>query len=141
MSTGANLALRAYLITWLKADAALAAIVGTRVWEVAPHESDAAFAYPFLLVRPSMINDDTHSERGARHDVKIYVEGDKSGTKQGDEIFALVRDRIHAIALPAALTGNQLATIIWQDEDIAIAEDGKRYAGLQRWTATTEATA
>lgn len=140
MSTNPTQALRAATITRLLANATVTGLVGTRIWEVAPHEGDPLFAYPFLLVRGQRSNDDTHSERGSVVELRIHVEGEKAGTKEGETIFAAVLDSLRAWARPAALSGHTLANLVFMTEAVVMAEDSKRYAGLQVWRAVTEET-
>lgn len=138
MSSNPTLAFRVAAITRLLADATVAGFVGTRVWDTPPPESDPHFAYPFLLVSARQMNDDTHSERGATLTIMIHVEGEKGGRKQGEEIFAAVLDSFRSWPRPAALSGHSLANLVFTDEAVVMAEDGKRYAGLQQWRGVTE---
>lgn len=136
--------LRAWMIAQIKADAACqATALGAtpRVFNRVPNEGAASSpAFPFLIVEHTNTRPfETADSFGEEHEVTVFVEGEYFGDLEGEAIFKSTR-RLFRDAGPVVLSTNRLVNLEWVNEDVAGAESGKRYYGLQRWRAVTEET-
>lgn len=142
MTTSPSTALRAAMITALKADAGVqaTALGGTpRVLNRAPPGT----TLPFLRIASSFVawdctGTEADEERGGEHAISLFIEGEQFGDKEGEAIFEATRRFLRSWA--PTLSGHRLVNIVFEGEEVGPSEDLQRYFGLQRWRAVTEET-
>jgi len=132
--------LRAAIIARLKADTGVRATAlgsAPRIFNRAPPEGDPRSAFPYLVVREDLNAWDTDSDRGAVHDVEIFVLGEGEGDREGEAILFAVRKSLRDWS-PAPFSTARLINIVFRTQGVRAEEGGRRYNGLQRWRAVTE---
>lgn len=140
----ATTAIRAAIIAQLKADSAVAALVGGRVHNVMPGANEPGGASPLIGVtvkeRP---NRSSGNPTGAELEVNVRVLGSNyRGQEEGELILGAVRRCLEAWIAGAghdgvALAGHTLANLEFTFGDVEAEDDGRSYAGLQTWRAVT----
>lgn len=134
--TSASTELRARIIAAIKADAGVqATALGAtpRVHNRVPPDTPK----PYLVVRTPKRPWNTTTEFGAEVEVNFHLHGTFEGDEEGEAIFDAL-DRLFRTWAPRAFSAHHLVELTCKFEDVASAEDGKDYFGVQRWSALTE---
>lgn len=119
----------------LAGDAALTAMVGSRILDHAP----ANVAFPYLTFgRTSLYDWSTGTEIGTEHLFTIHVWSKAKGKKETLDLMELVKARLHDGGL--ALAGHRLVNLRLEFAEARHDEDLAVHHGLLRFRAVTEPT-
>ncbi|MEJ8573124.1 DUF3168 domain-containing protein [Microbaculum marinum] len=129
----AALALQAALFAALKADAPLAALVGTAVYDGAPQ--DGGFPHVTLADLASLDHSDTGGD-GEEHFATFLVWSRDGGRRQALEILGAMTAVLDEAAL--SLTGHSLIDLRVERTEARRQSDGRTWRGLMRLRAVTE---
>ncbi|MEI4486595.1 DUF3168 domain-containing protein [Frigidibacter sp. MR17.14] len=100
MSLGASAALQAAVYQHLAADPALAALVGTRIFDAVP---PATVTGTYVSLGPEDVREAAdRSGPGARHDFTVSVVTDEAGFSLAKEVAVAISDRLDNAALALA---------------------------------------
>ena len=117
----------------LAANGALAAMVGTRVFDHAP--ANAAFPY-ITFGRTSVYDWSTGTESGTEQLFTLHVWSKAKGKKEALEIMELARGTLHDAALE--LDGHSLVNLRLEFSEARYDDRNEAYHGLLRFRAVTE---
>lgn len=131
----ATLALRQALVTHLKANAALALMVGARIYDHVPERE----TFPYVSIRDEVREWDTGSDRGKEHRLEINCWSRAEGRRESELVLHLVETAMRDAAL--SLTGGHRLVNLQFEMGAVIREDGgQTYFGYARFRAVTEET-
>jgi hypothetical protein len=131
----ADLALQKALHARLAGDAALAALVGARIYDNPP--DDAGF--PYLTLGENARRDwSTGESRGAEHFLSLHAFSRRGGRSEAKAVLAAVAGALDEAAL--TLEGHALINLQWQDSETRREADGRSWRGTIRFRAVTEET-
>jgi hypothetical protein len=117
----------------LGADAALAALIGARIFDHAP----ANVAFPYITFgRTSFYDWSTGTESGAEQLFTLHVWSKEKGKQQTLQIMEIARARLHDAAL--TLDEHHLVNLRLEFSEARYDEDLSVYHGLLRFRAVTE---
>ncbi|RLP25304.1 DUF3168 domain-containing protein [Mesorhizobium sp. YM1C-6-2] len=117
----------------LGANAALTALVGTRILDHAP----ANVAFPYITFgRTSVYDWSTGTESGAEQLFTLHVWSKAKGKKEALEIMDLVRGTLHDAALE--LEGHNLVNLRLEFSEARYDDRNEAHHGLLRFRAVTE---
>lgn len=125
-------ALQKALVAALKADAALAAVLGGRVWDQAPEAAE----FPHLLVGRCESRPLAADGGGVEQALTLTTVSRFAGTEEARAVAAAVRARLHEGALEA--DGVRTVTLRVTFSDVFRAGDGRRTYAVVRVRAVTE---
>lgn len=127
-------ALQKALITHLRADAALQALLGdpTRIWDAAPRGA----GYPHLLFGRCESRPVGADGCGVEHVLTLRCASRFDGTEEAKAICAAVRAAVHEASLEA--DGVRIVSIRTVFADVFRSSDQKRIWGVVRVRAVTE---
>ncbi len=127
-------ALQRALITHLRADASLQALLGdpARIWDEVPRGS----GYPHLVIGRSESRPVAADECGVEHQLSLRCASRFGGTEEAKAICAAVRAAVHETALEA--DGVRTVSIRATYADVFRSSDLKRVWGVVRIRAVTE---
>ena len=117
----------------LGASAALAALVGTRVFDHAP--ANAAFPY-ITFGRTSLYDWSTGTESGTEQLFTLHVWSKAKGKKEALEIMELARGTLHDAALE--LEGHELVNLRLEFSEARYDDRNEAHHGLLRFRAVVE---
>ena len=117
----------------LGANVALAALVGTRIFDHAP--ANAAFPY-ITFGRTSVYDWSTGTENGAEQLFTVHVWSKGKGKKEVLEIMELARSTLHDASLD--LEGYQLVNMRLEFSEARYDDRNEAHHGLLRFRAVTE---
>ena len=117
----------------LAANGALAAMVGTRVFDHAP--ANAAFPY-ITFGRTSVYDWSTGTESGTEQLFTLHVWSKAKGKKEALEIMELARGTLHDAALE--LEGHKLVNLRLEFSEARYDDRNEAHHGLLRFRAVTE---
>ena len=117
----------------LGANATLAALVGTRVFDHAP--ANAAFPY-ITFGRTSVYDWSTGTESGTEHLFTLHVWSKAKGKKEALEIMELARGTLHDAALE--LEGHKLVNLRLEFSEARYDDRNEAHHGLLRFRAVVE---
>jgi Protein of unknown function (DUF3168) len=117
----------------LGANVALAALVGTRIFDHAP--ANAAFPY-ITFGRTSVYDWSTGTENGAEQLFTVHVWSKGKGKKEVLEIMELARSTLHDTSLD--LEGYQLVNMRLEFSEARYDDRNEAHHGLLRFRAVTE---
>ena len=117
----------------LAANGALAAMVGTRVFDHAP--ANAAFPY-ITFGRTSVYDWSTGTESGTEQLFTLHVWSKAKGKKEALEIMELARATLHDAALE--LEGHKLVNLRLEFSEARYDDRNEAHHGLLRFRAVTE---
>ena len=117
----------------LGANAALAALVGTRVFDHAP--ANAAFPY-ITFGRTSVYDWSTGTESGTEQLFTLHVWSKAKGKKEALEIMELARGTLHDAALE--LEGHKLVNLRLEFSEARYDDRNEAHHGLLRFRAVVE---
>ena len=117
----------------LAANGALAALVGTRVFDHAP--ANAAFPY-ITFGRTSVYDWSTGTESGTEQFFTLHVWSKAKGKKEALEIMELVRSTLHDAALE--LEGHKLVNLRLEFSEARYDDRNEAHHGLLRFRAVVE---
>lgn len=131
----ADLALQKAVHATLAADAALAALVGARIYDNPPDD----VALPYLTLGESEMRDWSAGEgAGAEHRLAFHAFTRGGGRTQAKAILGAVRAALHDAAL--TIEGHALVNLRFLDADTRREPDGTTWRGTIRFRAVTEQT-
>jgi hypothetical protein len=131
--TSAALALQAAIVAALLHDAAVAALVGDRVYDAPPRNA----AFPYAVLGPASVTDwSTGTEGGAEHDLAITVWSRERGKRECHEIMAAVTAALHDVAL--TLAGHTLVNLRLEGSETRRESDGITWRGVMHFRGVTE---
>jgi len=134
MSHDADLELQKAIHARLCADAPLAALVATRVYDNAPGEA----AFPYVTLGENETSDQSGDDiRVSEHRLTIYVWSRRGGRSEAKTIMAALGDALHDAALE--LTGHSLVNLRFVSADTRRASDNATWLGVVRFRAVTQA--
>ena len=117
----------------LAGDAALAALVGTRIFDHAP----ANVSFPYVTFgRTSIYDWSTGTESGSEQLFTLHIWSKAKGKSETLEIMEIARARLDDAAL--GLAGHQLVNLRLEFSEARYDEDLSVYHGLLRFRAVTE---
>ena len=117
----------------MAANAALAALIGTRIFDHAP----ANVAFPYITFgRTSVYDWSTGTENGAEQLFTLHVWSKAKGKKEVLEIMELARSTLHDAALD--LDGHQLVNMRLEFSEARYDDRNEAHHGLLRFRAVTE---
>ena len=117
----------------LAANGALAAMVGTRVFDHAP--ANAAFPY-ITFGRTSLYDWSTGTESGTEQLFTLHVWSKAKGKKEALEIMELARGTLHDAALE--LEGHKLVNLRLEFSEARYDDRNEAHHGLLRFRAVVE---
>jgi len=83
----------------LKASAAIATIVSTRIFDTVPPGTD----FPYINLEPfDSVTEETKDQDGQMHNVQIDTWSRERGQKETRELIAAIRDAVHRVPLTIA---------------------------------------
>lgn len=128
-----ELALHKALLEHLRADAALAALVGSRIWDAPPEAPD----WPYVLFGRTESRPWGGLEgEGVEHVVSLTCHSRFEGGEEARAIVAAMRERLHGAA--PALEGWRLVNLRATYADVFRAASGRVVQGVVRVRAVTE---
>lgn len=128
-----ELALHKALLEHLRADAALAALVGSRIWDAPPEAPD----WPYVLFGQTESRPWGGLEgEGVEHVVSLTCHSRFEGGEEARAIVAAMRERLHGAA--PALEGWRLVNLRATYADVFRAASGRVVQGVVRVRAVTE---
>lgn len=131
----ADIALQKAVYAALAADAALAALVATRIHDNPPDD----VALPYLTLGESEMRDWSAGEgAGAEHRLAFRAFTRGGGRTQAKAILGAVRAVLHDAAL--TIEGHALVNLRFLDADTRREADGTTWRGTIRFRAVTEQT-
>ena len=131
--TSATLALQKAIYAKLVADDAVGALVGDRIYDVAPRNA----AFPYVTIGRATETDwSTGTEDGAEHRLTLDVWSRQHGRSECLAVAAAIRAALHDAALP--LDGHALVNLRCEGIDTARDPDGITFHGVLRFRAVTE---
>lgn len=117
----------------LGANAALAVIVGARIFDHAP----ASVAFPYITFGRSSVYDwSTGTESGTEQLFTVHVWSKGKGKKEALEIMDLARQTLHDAAL--VLQGHRLVNLRLQFSEARYDDRNEAHHGLLRFRAVVE---
>ncbi len=118
--------------TALLADATLTAIVGTRVFDHTPQDTD----FPYVVMGESSGSEfDTKSEEGMEQTIMIHSWSRYRGLKETKDIIAAIIDVLDKAAL--LVSGHTLVDLRFEFSDTIPQDDGFTRHGVMRFKAKT----
>jgi hypothetical protein len=131
--THPTLALQKAIFAALIADAAVAALVGDRIYDAAPRDA----AFPYLAFGPARLADwSTGSEAGSEHRFLVHAWSRKRGKRETFAIAEAVGAVLHDQSLE--LDGHALVNLRLETTDVIRDPDGITWHGVLRFRAVTE---
>ncbi len=131
--TCAALALQKAVYAALIADAGVGALIGDRIYDVAPRD----VVFPYVTIGRMTVTDwSTGSEDGAEHRLTLDVWSRQHGKSECAAIAEAIRAVLHDAAL--TLDGHALVNLRFESADVARDPDGITFHGLLRFRAVTE---
>jgi hypothetical protein len=131
--TEPGFALQKAVIAALRADAGVAALTASRVYDDPPRN----VAFPYVSLGPATLADwDTATERGHVHMLHLDIWSRQGGRKEVRAVLGAVEAVLHDAAL--ALDGHRLINLRFEFADIFRDEDGETMRGAVRYRAVTE---
>ena len=131
--TGAALALQKAVYAALTADPGVGALIGDRIYDIAPREA----VFPYATVgRMTQTDWSTGTEDGAEHRLALDVWSREHGKSECHAIAEAIRAVLHDAAL--ALDGHALVNLRMESVDTARDPDGITIHGVLRCRAVTE---
>ena len=124
--------LQAGLIAWLKADAALNALVDGRVWDRAPEEA----TYPHLLIGEGTSRPVAAEGAGVEHRLTLVCVSRFAGSEEAKAVVAAARARLHEAAPPVA--GLRIVSLRSTGVEMRRPGDGARTYGRLSLRVVTE---
>lgn len=132
MAQDSALSLQIAHIAALKADATLAPLVGTKVYDYVPEKS----AYPYLVYHITDSDEwDTTTDNGDEHSVYVHVFDDAEGSKRARRIMQRVYELLHDVTT-YPLTDHKLVNS--RRVMRAMEREGQLYHGIGLFRAITE---
>jgi hypothetical protein len=125
--------LQAGLIAWLKADAALTALVGQRVWDRAPE----AAACPHLLIGEGSSRPLAADVGAVEHRLTLVCVSRFAGTEEARAVVAAARARLHEAAV--SVVGLRIVSLRSTGAEMRRSGDGARTYGRLSLRVVTEA--
>lgn len=125
-------ALQKALVAALKADAAVDALLGGRVWDQAPEGA----GFPHLLVGRCESRPLDADGGGVEQALTLTAVSRFAGTEEAKAISAAVRARLHEATLEADGVRTVSLRVVWSD--VARSGDGRRTWAVVRLRAVTE---
>lgn len=133
--TSAALALQKAVYAALSADAGVGALIGGRIYDLAPR--NAVFPYA-TFGRATLADWSTGTEDGAEHRLTLDVWSRAHGKSECHAIGEAIRAALNDAAL--TLTGHALVNLLFESADTARDPDGITFHGVLRFRAVTEPT-
>jgi hypothetical protein len=128
-----GLALQKALHAALVADAAVAALVGARVFDAAPRDA----TFPYVTLGDARASDwSTGTESGAEHRLTIHAWSRSRGKAECWAVLAALRAVLDDAAL--ALDGHALVNLRIAADEVGRERDGITWHGTARLRAVTE---
>lgn len=122
-------------IALMKADAALTALIGDRVFDYVPRDT----AYPYVVYHIADSDEwDTTDDNGDSHDVYIHIWDDGEGSKASRAIMQRVYELLHD-QTSLSLTNHNLVNC--RRLSRSVGREGQLYHGIGMFRAITEETA
>jgi hypothetical protein len=132
--TTAALAIQKAIYAALTADAGAGALIGDRIYDVAPRDA----VFPYATIGKATQSDwSTGTEEGAEHRLTLDVWSRAHGKSECHAIAEAIRLALHDAAL--ALEGHALVNLRFESADVARDPDGLTFHGVLRFRAVTEA--
>lgn len=128
-------ALQKALVAALKADAAVDALLGGRVWDQAPEGA----GFPHLLVGRCESRPLDADGGGVEQALTLTAVSRFAGSEEAKAISAAVRARLHEATLEADGVRTVSLRVVWSD--VARSGDGRRTWAVVRLRAVTEGVA
>ncbi|PZU57951.1 MAG: DUF3168 domain-containing protein [Brevundimonas sp.] len=128
-------ALQKALVAAMKADAAVDALLGGRVWDQAPEGA----GFPHLLVGRCESRPLDADGGGVEQALTLTAVSRFAGTEEAKAISAAVRARLHEATLEADGVRTVSLRVVWSD--VARSGDGRRTWAVVRLRAVTEGVA
>ncbi|KQS54021.1 hypothetical protein ASG17_13815 [Brevundimonas sp. Leaf363] len=124
--------LQAGLIAWLKADAALAALVGGRVWDRAPEDA----AWPHLLIGEGSSRPVAADGGAVEHRLTLICVSRFAGSEEARAVVAAARARLHEAA--PTVTGLRIVSLRSTGAEMRRPGEGARTYGRLSLRVVTE---
>lgn len=139
MADGFALALQKGLRAALVADAAVTALVGTRIYDEPPQ--DVTFPYArFLAIEPLAF--DTDTTEGAEVAVSFECHSrSASGRVEASQIAEAIQLALHRQEVAVTVTGHTLVELIFERYSVTRDGDGRGYTAVVLLQATLEKVA
>jgi hypothetical protein len=147
MASDSQEAVRAAIITTLRADSALQTATGAtpaRVWNHVPQTewekpNAAGLFLPYVVVMGSIgTHFDTKTSDGMEQTVNIHSFSRGRGEKEINDMGEAIIDAIDQVAL--TVTGHDLVELVFDNHISMLEDDGLTYHLVQRFKATTSAS-
>jgi hypothetical protein len=134
--TAATLALQKALYARLRAEPALAALLGDppRVFDAPPGTAP----FPYVVIGETRAAPIAGHDSGVEHDIRIEIFSRHVGRFEVKRIVDLLFAALHGADF--ALDGARLVNCRFVFADVYRAEEGELYRGLARFRCVTEAT-
>ena len=130
----ADLELQKALWARLSGDAALAALLGTRLHDNPPADT----GFPYLTLGENETRDwSSGDSRGAEHFLAFHVYSRRGGRAEAKAVLAAIAAALEDAAL--ALAGHVLVNLQWRGSETRREADGLTWRGTIRFRAVTEA--
>lgn len=121
-------------ITALKADATISALVGNRIFDYIPRNTD----YPYIIYHITDSDEwDTSTDDGEEHSVYVHVWDDKEGSKRAHQIMRAAKELLHD-ETSYSLTDHNLVNC--RRVSKRMEREGQLYHGTTLFRAITEET-
>ncbi len=133
-----SLPLQGAIMTALKADAGVAALVATRVLDDVPSDPDSPPPFPYIVYGAASSVEAGASDFDAQAEtVTLHGWSQYDGQKQAKQILAAIYAVLHDASLP--ITGGTLVNLRFADMQTLRDPDGETYHGVIRFRAYVQA--
>lgn len=135
MSHDADLELQKAIYARLGANAPLAALIATRIYDNAPGDT----AFPYVTLGENETSDESGDETDLiEHRLTIYVWSRSGGRSEAKSIMAAITDTLHDADLE--LAGHSLINLRVVSAETRRASDNATWLGALRFRAVTQKT-
>ncbi|GAA0548092.1 hypothetical protein FHS83_000951 [Rhizomicrobium palustre] len=130
--TAPSWALQRAIFAALSADAAVTALIGTRIYDGVP----AAAPLPYLVLGESEERDASSDTPATRHALRLTIWSRGGGTREVKEIAGAVIAVLHGAAL--TLSGHRLIDLAFTSAEYGRQSNGTATRAVLRFSAFTE---
>lgn len=132
MSNDPSNELQQEILEELKADAAVAALVQTRVYDYVP----SGTTYPYIAIGDDTLRDlGAHTFKGMEATINIHSWSRYEGRKQVKQMMEAIYDRLHEGEL--TLSGHTMVFCRFEFAEVMKDPDGSTHHGIQRFRVIT----
>ena len=130
-----SLAMQAAIVSALKADAGVTAIIDNRVYDSVP--SNALPTFPYVTLGEARVEDfSAGSDPGEEHRLTVHAWSRQGGHREAHMIAGALLQALDDA--PLALSDHRLVNLRFSVADVRREADGRTYHALVRFRAVTE---